>query len=134
MTKEDYDKKMKEMKEKQYDINIQIEDHTRADENYYITASNVLNLAKNAFELFKSSEVPEKRAFLNYPLQNPIVIGKTLTFELKKPFDLVLNLANAQTKTAVISDNCPVWLRIVDNVRTIISRQNEYIYIPDLRT
>jgi hypothetical protein len=38
------------MKEKQYDINIQIEDHTRADENYYITASNVLNLAKNAFD------------------------------------------------------------------------------------
>ena len=55
ITKDDYDKKLKEMKEKQYDINIQIEDHTRADENYYITASNVLNLAKNAFELFKSS-------------------------------------------------------------------------------
>ena len=26
-----------------------------------------------------------------------------------------------------------IWLCIVDNVRTIIQRQNEYIYIPDLR-
>ncbi len=30
--------------------------------------------------------------------------------------------------------NKVTWLRIVDNVRTIIQRQNEYIYIPDLRS
>ncbi|OHA67404.1 MAG: hypothetical protein A3D59_01410 [Candidatus Wildermuthbacteria bacterium RIFCSPHIGHO2_02_FULL_47_17] len=27
----------------------------------------------------------------------------------------------------------PIWLRAVNNVRTIIQQQNEYIYIPDLR-
>lgn len=57
---------MKEFKEKQYDIDLQLQDHTQADENYYITASTMLNLAKNALKLFESSEVQEKRALLNY--------------------------------------------------------------------
>ena len=85
------------MKEKQYDINIQIEDHTRADENYYITASNVLNLAKNAFELFKSSEVLEKRAILNYLLQNCVANGKELEFYLRSPYNQILSFANQPT-------------------------------------
>ena len=100
ITKEDYDKKLKEMKEKQYEINIQVEDHTRADENYYITASNVLNLAKRAKELFISSEIPEKRAILNYLLQNCTANGKKLEFSLRSPFNHILEFANQ-----------PTWLR-----------------------
>ena len=88
------------MKEKQYDINIQIEDHTRADENYYITASNVLNLAKNAFELFKSSEIPEKRAILNYLLQNCDANENKLEFSLRSPYNHILEFAKQ-----------PTWLR-----------------------
>jgi hypothetical protein len=41
ITKTDYDKKLKELKDKQYDINIQLDEHTKADESYYITASTV---------------------------------------------------------------------------------------------
>ncbi len=100
ITKDEYDKKLKEMKEKQYDINIQIEDHTRADENYYITASTVLNLAKNAFELFKSSEVPEKRAILNYLLQNCVANENKLEFSIRSPYNHILTFANQ-----------PNWLR-----------------------
>lgn len=100
ITKEEYDKKLKELKEKQYDINIQIEDHTRADENYYITASTVLNLAKNASELFKSSEISEKRAILNYLLQNCVANGKELEFSLRSPYNHILTFAKQ-----------PTWLR-----------------------
>ncbi|MBU2330291.1 hypothetical protein KKG57_02385, partial [Patescibacteria group bacterium] len=81
------------MKEKQYDINIQIEDHTQADETYYVIASAVFNLAKNAFNLFESSEVPEKRAPLNYLLQNYIVNRKTPAFSLRSPFDTILSVS-----------------------------------------
>jgi len=28
----------------------------------------------------------------------------------------------------------PIWLTLVNDVRTIIQQQKEYIYIPDLRT
>jgi DNA invertase Pin-like site-specific DNA recombinase len=92
LSKDDYERKLKEMKSKQYDINIQIEDHTRADENYYLTANIVLNLAKDAIKLFESSEIPEKRAILNYLLQNPTTNGKKLDFTLRSPYNEILNV------------------------------------------
>jgi site-specific DNA recombinase len=92
ITKTDYDKKLKEFKEKQYDINIQLEEHTKADESYYLTASTVFNLAKDALELFESSEVLEKRAILNYILQNYTVNEKTPCITMRSPFKELLSL------------------------------------------
>ena len=88
-----YETKLKELKSKQHDIDLQLENHTGADENYYITASTVLNIAKNAFDLFESSEVPQKRIVLNFLLQNCVVSGKNLEFTLKKPFNEILTFA-----------------------------------------
>ncbi len=92
--KDDYDIRLKSFKERQREVLVQIEDHTNADEKYYITASNVLNLAKNALKLFESSELDEKRALLNYLLQNSVAEGKKLTFELRSPFNTILALSN----------------------------------------
>ena len=92
ITKTDYDKKLKELKDKQYDINIQLDEHTKADESYYITASTVFNMAKDALELFESSEVPEKRAILNYILSNYTVNEKTPCITMRSPFKELLSL------------------------------------------
>lgn len=92
ITKIDYDKKLKELKDKQYDINIKLEDHTKADESYYITASTVFNLAKDALKLFESSEVSEKRAILNYILSNYTVNEKTPCITMRSPFNELLSL------------------------------------------
>jgi len=78
-----YDKKLKEYKEKQQDLFIQMEEHSKADENFYLTASKVLNLASRALQIFESSEVTEKRALLNFVLQNPVLSGRNLL--LKNP-------------------------------------------------
>ena len=51
-----YDKKLKEYKEKQQDLFIQMEEHGKADEDFYLTASKVLDLASRALEIFESSE------------------------------------------------------------------------------
>ena len=58
-----YDKKLKEYKEKQQDLLVQMEEHSKADEAFYLTASKVLNLASRASEIFESSEMNEKRVF-----------------------------------------------------------------------
>ncbi|MDO9555613.1 MAG: recombinase family protein, partial [Atribacterota bacterium] len=84
-----YQKKLKEYKEKQRDILIQIEDHTKADENFYITAPKILNLANRALEIFESSEVKEKRALINLLLQNPLLSGRKLSFSLRSPFYMI---------------------------------------------
>ncbi len=97
ITKDVYDVKLKEYKEKQHDIDLQLEEHTYADENYYITASTVFSLAKRAKELFESSEVEEKRAILNYLLQNCVANGKKLGFSLRSPFNHILEFSKQPT-------------------------------------
>jgi hypothetical protein len=75
-------------------LGIELEEHTHADHDYKITISTVLNIARNAKTIFESSEPHEKRAFLNFFIQNPTVNGKELCFTMKKPWDLVLELAS----------------------------------------
>ena len=65
-----------------------------AEDNYYITAEYVLKIANKAYELFKSSEVEERRQLIKLVLQNPRVEGKNVVFDLQKPFDTILKYAD----------------------------------------
>ncbi len=100
ITKDDYDKKLQELKDRQYRLNIELEEHTKADHEYHIQISTILNLARRMKVIFESSEPQEKRAILNYLLQNPTVFAKKIEFTLRKPYDLLLDLSD-----------CPSWLR-----------------------
>jgi len=101
ITKDEYDKKQQEAKDKQHRLNIELEEHTTADQDYKIHVATVFNIARHMKEIFESSEPLEKRAFLNFLLQNPTVSGKKLDFTLRKPFNLILDLAT-----------CPIGLRV----------------------
>ena len=97
ITKDDYDKKLQELKDHQYRLDAESEEHTKADHDYKLTISQVFSLSRRMGEIFKSSEPHEKRVFLNYLLQNPTVNGKKLAFAMRSPFNLVLELANRPT-------------------------------------
>jgi cytidylate kinase len=118
-----YDKKLREYKERQGEILTDMRIHSQADEEFYLTANTVLNVARRALEIFKSSELPEKRQLLNFILQNCQLNEKRLEFTLRNSFDKVL-----------VNANQPTLLRIVDKVRTVIERQNGHICIPDLQS
>ena len=92
-----FNKKLKEYKEKQVESEAKMESYTDADENFYLTANITLNLAKKAYEVFQSSEPEEKRQFLNFLLQNLKLQGKKLSFELKTPFNTVLEANKCST-------------------------------------
>jgi len=96
ITNDMYEKKLKEYKEKQEDLLLQMEDHNKADENFYITAATVLDLSSRALEIFRSSEVNEKRALLKFLLQNCVLNGRKLLFELKTPFDVIAQYGKTQ--------------------------------------
>jgi len=100
ITKEIYDKKHQELQDKLQVLNIELEEHTKADYDYKTTITTIISVARRAKEIFKGSEIYEKRVLLNYLLQNPTVNGKKLDFAIASPFNLVLELA----------DN-PNWLR-----------------------
>lgn len=86
---------MQEFKDKQYSLNLELEEYTKADHDYHIHISTVLNLTRRVKEIFDSSEIQEKRALLRFLIQNPLVQGKNFEFKLKKPFDTVLQLVGS---------------------------------------
>jgi len=97
ITTDIYDTKLKEYKEQQYDLGIQKNELTQADENYHIVAKTVLNIAQKAEEIFESSEVAEKNQFMKFLLQNPIVDGKKPLFTMREPFSCIAKASNHPT-------------------------------------
>lgn len=98
ITQDEYDKVLQEMKDAQYRLNVEMEEHTRGDHKYHINVGIVLNLCRRMGVLFKRSEPEEKHAILNFLLQNAVVRGKTPQYTLKKPFQTVLALASHSTQ------------------------------------
>ena len=97
ITKEAYDEKLKEYEAKQANITTEMKKHQKADEEYYLTVNMILSLAQRAYQVFKSSEPLEKRQLLNFLLQNCQLQGEKLNFELKTPFDRVLEANRCST-------------------------------------
>lgn len=95
ITKDIYDKRHQEYADKLQLLNIELEEHTKADYDYQTTVATVLSVARRAKQIFDGSEPAEKRMFLNYLLQNPTVNGKELYFTIASPFNLVLDLADS---------------------------------------
>lgn len=83
-----------EFRSKIDEIDNQLNSLQDAEDNYYITASYLLQLANQAYELFKGSEIEEKRQILKLILQNPVLEGRTIRYDLLKPFDTILDCAD----------------------------------------
>lgn len=109
ITQDVYDRKEKELRYKQHDVSLQLENLVDADQSYHITAKTVLSLAQRAEQIFDSSEIPEKRQLLEFVLQNPEVKGKNLEFTIRKPFDLMAKVKGS-----------PILLRAARELRTVI--------------
>ena len=108
ITKDIYDKKLLELKDRQERINLELEEHTKADENYYLTAGTVLGIAKRSLQLFehKEAEVLEKRALINYLIKDAVVDeNKKLTFALRSPYNHILNFSQATFATSELKQN-----------------------------
>ncbi|NBV29311.1 hypothetical protein EBS02_09930 [bacterium] len=80
---------MSELQTRQQELQIQLEEYTQADQEYHITVSRVLDLAKRASQIFESSEVNEKRQILGMLLSNCRISEGKLLWELKSPFDVI---------------------------------------------
>lgn len=92
--KEVYDRLLTASREKQRHAEAEIAKHSDLDEDYFINAERVINIASRAREIFESSEVDEKRAFLSFLLQNPTADGEKLEFTLRSPFQELLSVAD----------------------------------------
>ena len=65
-------------------------------DNYYITAKYILELTNRASDLFKCSEIEEKRQLMKLVLSNTRIEGRKVLFEAQKPFNQILDFADRQ--------------------------------------
>jgi len=125
ITQDEYDKKVYQLKQRQYELNERQKQHIEADEKFSFTLVNLMELASRAYELFEFSKVEQKRQLINFVLLNLKLKSKTLEFELRKPFDVFINLKNAKNRS--------VWLGIVNTLRTIYFK-DIISHTPEIKT
>lgn len=95
ITTDMFDEKMEEYKAKEQDLLLQKEDHSTANQNFYITSVKLLDITQKAYNLFLSSEPTEKTQLLNFVYQNFSLEGKNLIPKLKIPFEGILEYAKS---------------------------------------
>ena len=105
ITEEGYDKFFQSLRDKITEIDTRLSMLQEAEDNYYITAKYLLELAKHAYYLFIRSEVEERRQLVKLVLQNLRVEGKTVRYEAVKPFDTILNFNNSQSVLPRLDSN-----------------------------
>ena len=62
------------------------------DAKYLVTAERVLELAKNANSLWKGRTPTERRDFLERLVCNPRLDGRSVQYDLRKPFDVIAKM------------------------------------------
>lgn len=81
-----YDEMIIEMKDQEEDLLEQIKDHSKADKQFLISSSYVLELANRAHELFESSQTHQKRQLISYAFADLQAKAGKLVWKLKNPF------------------------------------------------
>ncbi len=95
-----FDQMMEKWKAEENDLMAQINEHSTANQNFYVTSAKLLDISQRAYELFMSSEHQEKTQLLSFVHQNFSLKGKKLLFELKIPFSGILEYAQTGEKSA----------------------------------
>src|ERR1700730_3647637 len=91
ITQDEYDKKARELKERQAEIATCIDQHQQGDGEYRTTLESLISLASRAAELFERSKTEQKRQLLAFVFSNLRLRGKKLEFSLRSPFDLMVD-------------------------------------------
>ena len=90
ITQDEYDKKARELKERQIEIGLRIGQHQKGEGDFRITLESLISLASRAVELFERSKTEQKRQLIAFVFSNPRLKGKELEFSLRSPFDLMV--------------------------------------------
>ena len=91
---EDFNEMSADLKSEQFELENKMKNHTQADEKFSIAMSTIVSLASNAYNLFMSSNIDEKRELINLIFSNLKLINGELQFSLRSPFDKLINLAS----------------------------------------
>ena len=89
ITVNQYDKYLEELAEREEELNAEFSQLTSNDTSFMVTASYLLEIAKEAPRLFRSSKPALQRKLLKFVLSNLTIKGNKIDFNLKTPFDTI---------------------------------------------
>lgn len=91
ITQDEYDRKARELKNRQTKLALQIEQHQEGECAFQTTLESLISLASRAGEIFERSKVEQKRQLLAFVFSNLKLRGKKLEVSLRSPLDLMVN-------------------------------------------
>ena len=92
-----YERKSNEYNKSIQNLQTQLSSFELSGSTRLETVSHLLELSKNAHNLFKSADAREKRKLIKAVLSNLKLKDKQLGWKLKKPFDLMAFCNNNST-------------------------------------
>lgn len=96
ITVDEYDKYYQSFRDKIAEIDTRLGMLQEAEDNYYLSAKYLLELSNRAYDLFKSSELEERRQLIKLVLSNLRVEGRKVVYEAIKPFNTILDFSDRQ--------------------------------------
>ena len=107
ITGAEYDRKARELKERQTEITLRIQQHRKGETDYCTTLETLISVASRAAELFERSKTEQKRELLAFVFSNLRLRGKNLEFSLRSPFDLMVNRVD---HSSWLGDRIRTWI------------------------
>lgn len=95
-----YKEKNNQFEQKKAQLETTIREMAEPDDSLDKAIDNVLNFSQNSFEIFKSSQIEEKRRILNFVFENFFMDGKNVEISMHKHFKLL-------SKIGACQDWCP---------------------------
>lgn len=99
-----------ELKKKEQDFLTELSEHSKADEEFLISSSYLLELSNRAYDLFMSSQPAQKNRLLKMVLANLQIKDGKLVPKLKNLFQGILDCNERQT-----------WLPRLEAIRTALT-------------
>ncbi len=91
LQKEEYQEMMTDLEVERQNLNAKLQNLLKDDKEFSKNILTIFEIASKAHDIFKSSELEEKRRIINILFPNLEMNAKKLEFTLRKPFDMFLN-------------------------------------------
>jgi len=129
---EEYTFRKQKLLTKKVELQEKIRDFEEKGVSWLEPARAFVRNLNYAQKLVFNQNKSEMTTFLKNIGSNHILFNREFSFSAKNEYKLLAERRAVARREATNSFTNSNWRNIVDNVRTIIQRQTEYIYIPDL--
>ena len=96
IAKEEFDEMMTGLQVERQNVEARLQRLSNADSSFNKNVMTIFELASKAHDLFKSSELEEKRRIIALVFPNLEMNAAKLVFTLRKPFDMMMNVSHRQ--------------------------------------